>query len=213
MESRYPSQTVTSVAKTRFLVLLGGGLNLPYGQNDRVELGPSGDRILLTAELYLAGKVQNIIVSAGEYKHQGKVISEAAYTKKILTSMGIPDDRIYLETVSANTFENARESANLLRKLDASGERPFLVTSSFHMPRARALFCRNGIDPIAMSANHWISESSEINWGNWFFQAKNLTGSTRILREYIGILVYGVAGKVDLGALSHDESCGTPSNT
>ena len=207
LESRYPLQELKDLPETNFLVLLGGSVNVPISSKTRAEFGPSGDRVLLAADIYHAGKTQNILISAGGQQNDPAVLSEAAYTKSILKIMGVPEERIFIETQSGNSYENAIESVKMLEQLSSSQSPTLLVTSAVHLTRARALFCKAGLNTIGVGANRWINSSSNISIGNWFFQAKNLDGSTRVLREYLGIVVYGLAGKLDMNALDHEKTC------
>jgi uncharacterized SAM-binding protein YcdF (DUF218 family) len=63
-----------------------------------------------------------------------------------LVRLGIPRDRILLETRSHNTREQAANTAEMLRKRGA--KRFVLVTDSDHMPRAIATFRALGLDPV-----------------------------------------------------------------
>jgi uncharacterized SAM-binding protein YcdF (DUF218 family) len=61
--------------------------------------------------------------------------------RHFLVSHGVPPERIVLETESQNTQENARMVAPLL----PTGGKRVLLTSDYHMPRALAVFRRQGI--------------------------------------------------------------------
>ena len=63
-----------------------------------------------------------------------------------LVRLGVPRDRIILETRSRNTLEQTGNSAEILRKRGT--KRFVLVTDSDHMPRALATFRALGLDPV-----------------------------------------------------------------
>jgi len=64
-----------------------------------------------------------------------------------LVRLGVPRDRLLLETRSHNRREQAANTAELLRKRGT--KRFVLVTASGHMPRTLSAFRARGLDPIA----------------------------------------------------------------
>jgi uncharacterized SAM-binding protein YcdF (DUF218 family) len=72
---------------------------------------------------------------------------EAAAMREIAIAGGIPDGAIVLEPRSRNTYENAVETARLMR---AAGLKTLiLVSDRYHLPRARLLFRRAGLIVLA----------------------------------------------------------------
>jgi uncharacterized SAM-binding protein YcdF (DUF218 family) len=66
----------------------------------------------------------------------------AVLMRDFLLAHGVPAEAMVLETESRNTLENARRSAPLLAAMPG---RKVLLTSDYHMPRALAVFRRQGI--------------------------------------------------------------------
>ena len=205
MEDRYPALTMDEIPAADYIILLGGAVNIPHRGLTRPELGPSGDRVVLAAHLWHAGKAPKILISAGLIETPLGLDSEAVYTAELFEEWGVDSDALLLETDSGNTFENAQRSLEMLG--DGRPDTVLLVTSAFHMPRARALFCAAGLETVGVTGNHWLSGVNELTWSNWLPQAQALAGSGRILREYLGILVYAALGRLDAGALAHDQPC------
>ncbi|MFN3920650.1 MAG: YdcF family protein, partial [Methylohalobius sp.] len=83
-----------------------------------------------------------ILASGG--RPLGEKKAEAELMQEVLTEFGTP--ATWLETDSRNTFENARNSAAILKRqgIDAI----FLVTSAFHLPRAAEAFKHQGLSVI-----------------------------------------------------------------
>ena len=69
---------------------------------------------------------------------------ESLETKKYLISHGIPKKDIITEHKSRNTKENAKFSAEILKKKYPNGKF-ILITSAWHMKRALLCFKRNNI--------------------------------------------------------------------
>jgi uncharacterized SAM-binding protein YcdF (DUF218 family) len=98
-------------------------------------------RIDRAVALFHAGEVQNILVSGGVGKHPP---SEAEVMRDIAIEKGVPEERIFLETRSASTLENARECAEIIGR--NSWKKVVLVTDRYHAPRARFLFRVFGVE-------------------------------------------------------------------
>ena len=92
-----------------------------------------------------AGGPELLFVPSGG-KGEDEVVSEAAAVKKYLLERGIGEDRILTEDLSANTFENLKNSAELIRARFAEREpRIAYSTTNYHVFRAGALAFQQGI--------------------------------------------------------------------
>ncbi|GBF12106.1 YdcF family protein [Tepidibacillus infernus] len=92
-----------------------------------------------------------VVVTGG--KGFGETISEAEAMKKYLVEQGINKERILTEDQSTSTMENFRFSKDLLLK---KGEKEplkiLIVTSDFHLFRAKLLARRIGFEPTGLPA-------------------------------------------------------------
>lgn len=84
----------------------------------------------------------------------GEDISEAEAMRRYLVQKGVENDRICLEEAAGNTEENIRYSKALMEKM---GMNPgnitvALVTSEFHLYRARYLAARSGLHVVGIAA-------------------------------------------------------------
>lgn len=103
-----------------------------------------------------------------------------------LTLSGVPGDDLRVESRSANTHENARNSAAILK---ASGlSEVLLVTSAIHMRRAAACFRHEGIavSPVPADDGHARLAVAPA----WLPRRDALTLTARCLREYLALWVY-----------------------
>ncbi|GGD25986.1 YdcF family protein [Sinisalibacter lacisalsi] len=91
------------------------------------------------AALYHAGKVGGIVATGGEGAHRP---TEAEAVRDILTGLGVPENVIALETRSRNTLENIAFSRDLLPE----GAKVVLVSDAWHLPRARLVARRLGLE-------------------------------------------------------------------
>ena len=129
-------------------IVLGGFASVDEEKNGY--FNGSADRFIQVLKLYKVGEIQRILISGGNGKLENKGFTEAAFVKKELATMGVPDSVILTEDRSNNTADNA---INSKRILDSIGLRPpyLLITSAYHMPRAKLLFDNAGLitDPFA----------------------------------------------------------------
>lgn len=123
-----------------WVVVLGGGVV------DDPRLPPNGQLSLPSLSRLVEGiRVLNhfpeakLVVSGGVIFN---AVSEARVMAQVARSLGVDSVRIVLEEGSLDTKDQALNLANLL-------DRPFaLVTSASHMPRALALFRKQGLEPV-----------------------------------------------------------------
>src|SRR5690606_34882032 len=78
--------------------------------------------------------------------------SAAPAVASFLEAAGIAPDRIVLERVSRNTYENAILVRELLEP--RPGDTWLLVTSAWHMPRAVGAFRQAGFDVVPWPADY-----------------------------------------------------------
>ncbi len=183
------------------IVVLGGGTAPASYPRAGVEVSGAGDRVIHAAWLYKQGQAPLILATGGTLPWSLRGSSPAADMKSLLVFMGVPEEDILLEEASANTYENALFSRQILDELKAG--RILLVTSAMHMPRSVALFEKQGLEvvPAPTDFNIVVPETgrqfTEI-WPNYLFgllpQASDLNLTTLVLKEYFGILVYGLRG-------------------
>jgi uncharacterized SAM-binding protein YcdF (DUF218 family) len=96
-----------------------------------------------------------VIVSGG--KGYAERISEAEAMKRYLVKNGISEDRIIMEDRSTNTAENFKFSRELISSEEHRGKPGILiVTSEFHMLRAKMLASRNGFVPYGLPSETWL---------------------------------------------------------
>lgn len=115
--------------------------------------------------------------------------------------MDVPEEAIWRQGESRNTYEDARFSANLLHEKGI--ERVLLVTSAFHMPRSVRLFEAQGIEVIPLPVDYTITDAEwQQRFGpdlrtvalSIFPTVENLSLTTKVLKEVLGILIYDLRG-------------------
>jgi uncharacterized SAM-binding protein YcdF (DUF218 family) len=143
------------------VIVLGGGTDdRPYG--DEVQLGASGDRVILGARLYHQRSTPILVTSgspiAGLSDHDA-----AAATRRIWLGLGIPDSAIVVIDGARTTGEEARLHAAWIRERGFT--RVGLVTSASHMRRAVGLFAAEGARVVPIAAD---VRAESVEWRGFY---------------------------------------------
>ena len=101
---------------------------------------------LETARVYRLMASPTVLATGGMVVDGQQRFTESEVMADGLVRLGVPRDRIVLETRSHNTREQAARSAEILKRRGT--KRFVLVTDSEHMPRALAVFRAQGLDPV-----------------------------------------------------------------
>lgn len=149
LERDYPPRAAASLPRAPAMVVLGGSTRGDASVEQGADLNGQADRLVFAADLYRQGKAPLVLVSGGSAGHQRPEAREMA---DILAVMGIPGRAMVLEELSRNTYENAYYGAQLLQQRGI--ERVLLVTSAFHMERARRAFAAQGIEVIPAATDY-----------------------------------------------------------
>lgn len=112
-------------------------------------------RIDAAAEYLKAHPQTSAVLSGG--RGDGETVSEAQAMRDGLTKQGISADRLILEENSTTTAENMQDSKKLLKKEGLDTKQLAVVTSDFHICRARFLAKENGMraSGVAAKTPHW----------------------------------------------------------
>ena len=183
LECRCPAVFLQDIPQADAIVVLGGGIGrmgpgMPYP-----ECYPASDRAVMAARLYHAGKAPLILPSGS-----GSSLGE----KPFFEAMNIPPSAILCEDRSLDTAGNARSTLALLRKHGC--QKILLVTSSWHMPRARMLFCDDTLDIVPVGCDYEATlakgrQATEPIWTK--LPTAQAAGQFGVyLKEYLGIVFY-----------------------
>ena len=119
-------------------------------------------RLEQAQKAYEQGLGGKILVCGG--KGTDETVPEAAAMAAYLKAQGVPDEDILLEQDSRNTRENLRFAKRIM---EANGYRTcVLVTSDYHMARARLLAAQEGLSATGSRARSdwpgaWLSRVRE----------------------------------------------------
>jgi uncharacterized SAM-binding protein YcdF (DUF218 family) len=194
LERQYPAKTMADTPAADVAIVLGGIIGQPLPPRVAPDLSDASDRVLHAAQLYRAGKVKRVLVSAGNIPWIPSVKPEAQLIRDLLIEWGVDAGAIQIGTESRTTFENAME---IQRMLKAKGfTSALLVTSAVHMPRAMAAFRRAGVPVIASTTDVQIVDSEQSDPLLWLPNAGALGATTIAMREWLGFVAYRLRGQL-----------------
>jgi len=161
-----------------------GGLGL----NESAERFTEGLRLALRhpeAKVVFTGGVGTLVAPGAEATEPvGALLVEA----------GIARERLVLEGRSRNTYENALFTRDLVHP--APGERWYLVTSAYHMPRAMGIFRKAGFDVTAYPVDYRTRGTEDLAR---FFERipQGLMRVDLAVNEWMGLIAYRALGRTD----------------
>ena len=183
LERGYPPQPVQDLPQADVIVVLGGGLSSPTAMTLYPELSSGADRGWHAARCYHAGKAPVILFSG---------VAEGPGMKQFLTDLGVPPEKIILESESKNTYENSLFTREKLKDLQA--KRVILVTSAWHLRRAMMTFKRMGMEVIPAGADYEAMAacgSTTPRMPAYYLPTADcLNKSSAVFKEHIGYWVY-----------------------
>jgi uncharacterized SAM-binding protein YcdF (DUF218 family) len=149
IESSVPIYDIDSGPSFDAVFVLGGGSE--QGRT-RVQLGTSGDRLILGALLYHRGKTPVLVTSGRSISGSGPPRDLSAETATLWKQLGVPSDAIIQVPEPVNT---SQEMAAYQRLITEKGwTRLGLVSSAYHMPRALGLAARHGLSMTPIPADY-----------------------------------------------------------
>ena len=154
------------------------------------------DRFFGGVELFKAGKSALLVFTGGAAPWEPNAALEGDVLAEYAKAMGVPDGQILKTPRVTNTAEEAAAVATLLRghfsgpTWRGSAPRVLLVTSAFHMPRARMLFERAGMSVIPFPVDFKVPAGGTLSVLAFLPTAAALAQTEMAMREWYGRLYY-----------------------
>ena len=177
------------------IVVLGG-----VGDRQKTEiwgqpqLSEAAERYTAALELARQFPQAKVVFAGGGWTPgdlTGEDSAESDVARAFFMAQGLAADRLLLESKSRNTLENAANSLGVAQP--QAGQTWLLVTSAFHMPRALRSFVSAGWPelvpyPVDYRSGRFVDG---VGWD----LAENLFNLNLAVKEYVGLLVYGLKGR------------------
>jgi uncharacterized SAM-binding protein YcdF (DUF218 family) len=174
------------------IVVLSGAVHRP--DDRRAELGASSiTRCVAAAEIYLSTEPCPVLVTGGSGDPWITGPPAAVLMASFLKTLGVREGHLIVEGNATSTFENAVESARLLK---ARGiRRAVVVTDATHLRRAEGCFRRQGIDVVSAASQSRIT-LSPLRATDFLPSATAAWRSETVFHEWLGLLWYWVNGRI-----------------
>lgn len=175
------------------IVLTGVTLN-DREPADRVYFHHGADRVTHSIQLYKKGIIRKIIITGGV----GRVLTagrpEADELASVMIMAGVLESDIVIERESDNTHENAANVKKLLP--EQSDERCVLITSAFHMRRAKACFQKVGLNTDCFSTDFYTHPRQFTPDVLFIPRADAINLWQKLFKEWLGMAAYWAAGYI-----------------
>lgn len=176
-------------------IVLTGVTNLNKNATDRTFFNKGADRITHALQLYRMGKIKKILITGGTGLNPVNPQSEAEVLKRFLVMTGVPNSDILIEDLAKNTAQNAQFTRDFLQKNGLSIDQEFvLITSAFHMKRAKGCFDKVGLKTVTFPVDYYSHEVKYDIPALIFPNADSISYWHKLVKEWIGIAIYKVVG-------------------
>ena len=176
VDGRVPA--IESFPKANAIVLLGGSMGVDTNLSSYAEMWTSADRVWHAARLYKAGKAPKVIATG---------IGARNSTLPLLKDFGVPNESIL--------FHDARNTEEEARSVSKMGvKRILLVTSAWHMKRARLMFKKYAPDVEVVCApadfENSMMATRPFSFTDCLPDPGAFMGNSIALHEWVGIVGY-----------------------
>ncbi|WP_343563031.1 YdcF family protein [Kiloniella sp. b19] len=169
------------------IVVLSGMLNPSPGRDGIVpEWGGAVDRFWGGLELIRAEKAGYLIFTGGAVPWI-KLPPEGEYLREKALEAGIAEEIVLVTSDVQNTSEEAYAVREIL---DRDNPEIILVTSAFHMPRAKALFEQQGFAVFPYPVDFKISDGNRVTFMSFLPSEAAFSKTQQSIREFLGRLYY-----------------------
>jgi uncharacterized SAM-binding protein YcdF (DUF218 family) len=155
------------------------------GDSTYIEWGDP-DRFFGGIALFKAGKAQKLVFTRGKMPWDKTKKTEGEVLKVYAVSNGIPSEKIFV----TKDVENTADEAVAVKELISPSKRIILVTSAYHMYRAKRLFEKQGFIVIPYKVDYKSERNKAIKILDFIPSADYLKNSETGIREIIGRLFY-----------------------
>lgn len=194
IENPWRRLTPNQVSESDAIVVLSGGGRRFSSKGSKIIEWNDPDRFLAGLSLIKNEKSSKLIFTGGVNPFNKELPPEGRLYMQEAIKLGIQKENIYVTLPVKNTLEEVVETKNLLKKIiKKEKQKILLVTSAYHMHRARNLFTKYEIDVEAYPVDF---RSEEINMEyiknpfNWIPSSRHLDSNSSALREIIGRIYY-----------------------
>jgi uncharacterized SAM-binding protein YcdF (DUF218 family) len=177
---------ISAIDSADAIVVLSGMLEInEVGDSTYIEWGDP-DRFFGGLALFKAGKAQKLVFTGGKMPWDNAKKTEGEVLKEYAISNGIPTENILV----TKEVEKTADETVAVKELLGTSKRIILVTSAYHMYRAKRLFEKQRFIIIPYKVDYKVARSLKTTIMDFLPDAESLKQSETGIRELIGRLFY-----------------------
>ena len=181
---------ISAIDSADAIVVLSGMLEInEVGDSTYIEWGDP-DRFFGGIALFKAGKAQKLVFTGGKMPWDKAKKTEGEVLKEYAISNGIASEKIFV----TKDVENTADEAVAVKELISPSKRIILVTSAFHMYRAKRLFEKEGFEVNAYKVDYKTAWENVTTIMDFLPSAGNLAMTEGGIRELLGRIFYLIKG-------------------
>lgn len=189
-----PTPYSTITVKYEYGIVLTGVTLNDFEPDDRVYFSRGADRVVHAVDLYKRGIIKRILISGGTGRLLTEGRPEAYELFKVMVMMGIPEEDLVIENESRNTYESAVRVKEILAS--EPKQNLLLITSSFHMRRAKACFSKAGMSVTTFTTDFYSHKRNFTPETLFIPKVEALQVWTKLFKEWMGMLAYRMVGYI-----------------
>jgi len=155
-----------------------------------LDFNTHSDRVIFAEQLYHQGIIKKILISGGNGMLINNGYLEAEEIKKHLINNKIPETDIWIESTSRNTYENAYNSAIILKEKGI--DNILLITSAIHMRRSLFCFEKVKLKPTPFSTDFTFKTRDFYLDDMLIPSMEGVVKWQELIHEWIGYLAYKI---------------------
>jgi len=187
IEAGQLKKSVTDMQDTDAIVVLGGMLTQIESSQGIAFEWSDPDRFFGGMELIHSNKANRLIFTGGKLPWQKSNETEGEVLAQYAKKFGIPAGAIQITKEVQNTEDEAKAVKELLSSQNLN--KIILVTSAFHMPRAKDLFIKQGLEVQTYPVDFKV-EASHTTFEDFLPSAYAMRDFEFAIRELLGRAYY-----------------------
>ena len=186
VEGEYKHEKLENLEKVDAIVILGGMLKIYEFENNYTVEWEDPDRFFKGIELYNSFKSDKIIFTGGKSPFNLTQVSEGSVLKNYALKYGVLEEDIIVTKEVLNTYDESLAVSEVL----GENKTIILVTSAFHMKRAKFLFEKQNLRVIPYKVDYLSTTNPKLHFIDFLPSSSGLQKTEIALREQLGRLYY-----------------------
>ena len=188
VEGKYTYGKFENQNKADAIVVLSGMMKINEFENDyKIEWGDA-DRFFKGIELYNFNKSNIIVFTGGKSPYNKTKISEGDILKEYAIRFGVKEEDVLITKEVLNTSDESYAVKDLI----GNKKTIILVTSAFHMSRAKSLFEKQGHIVIPYKVDFKNPPKFSWHFIDFIASSQGLRKTEIALREILGRFYYSI---------------------